>query len=109
MKGDSPRDIMPEKDLSELSPPKLTHQPLTISVLRHMEVTDRRSTVTRSFEADGGDLTLRDPLVSTFFTLGGLVVSSTVSFGHQSGLAMTVATHARDNNSEMVIMLRLCR
>ncbi|KAF8511629.1 Sodium/hydrogen exchanger family-domain-containing protein [Hysterangium stoloniferum] len=109
LKGDDSRDITQDRDLPE-SPnskprPENIHRPVTINALRLMELTDRTSTVMKSSEAD--DLILRDPLVSVFFAFGRLLniaIASTMSIGHQDSLATTVAGHARDNGSQMVIV-----
>ncbi|KAF8524646.1 cation/H+ exchanger [Hysterangium stoloniferum] len=109
LKSDYSRDITQPSDLPELSPTQpfaeLIHLPVTINALRLMELTDRTSTVMRSSEVD--DLILRDPLVSVFSTFGkilNIAISNTMSIAHQDSLATTVATHARDNDSQMVFI-----
>ncbi|KAF8524651.1 Sodium/hydrogen exchanger family-domain-containing protein [Hysterangium stoloniferum] len=109
LKSDHSRDITQQKDLPELSPTKpfaeITHLPVTINALRLMELTERTSTVMRSSGFD--DIILGDPLVSIFSTFGSLLniaISSTMSIAQQDSLATIVATHARDNDSQMVII-----
>ncbi|KIJ57015.1 hypothetical protein M422DRAFT_198385 [Sphaerobolus stellatus SS14] len=86
-------------------PPALLPRSIAIDALRLMELTDRTSAVMRSSEAD--ELVHRDPLISVFSSFGRLLnisVRSSISVAPHDTLSTSVASHAKDADSQMVVI-----
>ena len=103
------QDITQEKQVPEHSstslPHRITKPPVSIEALRLIELTDRTSAVMRSSEAD--DLIRRDALISVFSTFGRLnriPVSTSLSIVSQDAFSTSVAAHARDTGSQLVVV-----
>lgn len=78
---------------------------ITIDALRLIELTNRTSAVFKSQEAES--LIHNDPVVSVFRTFGylnRLVVSSTLKVVTHEEFAPSIATHAQESESQMVII-----
>lgn len=107
-KAELSRDITQEKqDQFASAPPSpgITKPRVTIEALRLIELTDRTSAVMRSSEAD--DLIHRDALISVFSTFGRLnriPVATSLSIVPQDTFSTSVATHARDTGSQLVVV-----
>jgi hypothetical protein len=79
--------------------------PVTIEALRLMEVTSRTSAVLKSQEVD--TLIYNDPVITVFRTFGQLNrfnVSSNLSVVDHDEFPDAIASHAREANSQMIIV-----
>jgi len=109
LKGDVSRDITETGDIPELpgTPQSggITHGRITIDALRLMELSERTSAIMRSSEVE--ELMRRDPLMSVFSTFGRLLnfnVKNKLSIVPHEGQSASVASFARDSESQMTII-----
>jgi hypothetical protein len=93
--------LMPELPQATTAQPKT----LSIDALRLIELTDRTSAVMQSAEAD--ELIHQDPILSIFRTFGHInrmPVSASLVVVNQESFSSSVAEHAREKDTEMVIV-----
>ena len=92
--------------MQELSKaPDVQPRELIVDALRLIELTDRTSAVMQSAEAD--ELIHQDPVLSIFRTFGHInriPVSASLAVVNQESFSSRVAEHAREKDTEMVIV-----
>lgn len=88
-----------------LKTPDMQPRALSVDALRLIELTDRTSAVMQSAEAD--ELIHQDPVLSIFRTFGHInrvPISASLAVVNQESFSSRVAEHAREKDTEMVIL-----
>ncbi len=88
-----------------LKTPDIQPRELSVDALRLIELTDRTSAVMQSAEAD--ELIHHDPVLSIFRTFGHInrvPISASLTVVNQESFSSRVAEHAREKDTEMVIL-----
>lgn len=95
------KPLMPELPKT----PDVQPRALVVDALRLIELTDRTSAVMQSAEAD--ELIHQDPVLSIFRTFGHInrvPISASLAVVNQESFSSRIAEHAREKDTEMVIL-----